>query len=378
VEVFDYTFSEDCRVDDTKLLTVTRESLDATNGYYRANKGRYFAETYGAVGRSRDLAYAHFWQPGDSTVETVLVINPFGTPIAPRHAATAMTRLVNGDLSPAEAKAVEPNDANKLLQARFFYDTMRQAQLTDESGKSLPLIVISSPSLDHHSTLSRSERKDVSRGDFTPFAYRALEVVHNSGYNRIHAAGYSLGTIAARAVQLAGRQDIDVLSGNYVGDAPHFKQRRPIRPLPLGILKPYMLDSMGTPYEGNWATANGLQPRKDGAERGESYSLRHWFGNGNQWVNLAIARGLSRDGFSDALNYMNKNRIPTSVSWSESKLMKGFETYINTQPDALELAGRGLLQLFRAKNAPHISGENPVYLTDVMVRSLLFAQSKNQ
>jgi hypothetical protein len=93
---------------------------------------------------------------------------------------------------------------------------------------------------------------------------------------------------------------------------------------------------------------------------------------------LAIARGLSRDGFSDALNYMNKNRIPTSVSWSESKLMKGFETYINTQPDALELAGRGLLQLFRAKNAPHISGENPVYLTDVMVRSLLFAQSKNQ
>src|SRR5437016_1628580 len=138
-----------------------------------------------------------------------------------------------------------------LWKFLFFYDTMRQAGLTDESGKSLPLIVIASPSLDHHSTLNRNERKSVSQGDFSPLAYRALEVVHNSGYNRIHAAGYSLGTIAARVVQLAGRQDIDVLSGNYVGDAPHFKQRHPVTPLPLGILKPYMLDSRGTPYEGN-------------------------------------------------------------------------------------------------------------------------------
>jgi hypothetical protein len=285
-----------------------------------------------------------------------------------------MTRYVSGDASKELRKNVEPNDANKLLQARFLYDTLQAAGVTDEKGKYIPLIVMSSPSLDHRSRLSHRERKAVSRGDFAPFATRALETVRRNGYNRIHAAGYSMGTIAARAVELAGSKDLDVLSGSYVGDAPHFKNRHPRHPLPLGILLPYMTDSAGTPYAGNWATANGLQPRKEGAEQGESYSPMHMFGNHNQLVNLAIGKGLSRNGFSAALAYMNNQSIPTTVSWSESKLMRGFESYITSQPDALELAGNGLLKLFRAKDAPHISGENPVFLTDVMVRSLLFAQ----
>lgn len=374
-EVFDYSFDLNCKVDEDALLGVTRTSLQATNRYYAINPRRYFEETYAATHRNSDVAYAHFWQPGDSTTDTVLVINPFGTPIYPRHTADQMARRITGDLGTEETKKVEPNDANKLLQGRFFYDTMRRAGITDTSGRSLPLTVISSPSLDHHSTLDRSERKQVAGGDFTPFAKRALDVVRHYNYNRIHAAGYSLGTIAASAVELAGERDIDVLSGNYVGDAPHFRQRHPIRPLPLGILRPYMFDSLGTPYKGNWASANGLLPRADGVNSGESYSLGHWAGNGNALVNLAIAKGLSVDGLSKVLGYMNTHRIPTTISWSESKLMQGFEDYITAQPDAKELAANGLLKLFRAKNAPHISGENPVFLTDVMVRSLLFAQT---
>jgi hypothetical protein len=252
---------------------------------------------------------------------------------------------------------------------------MRLAGVRDEAGDTMPIVVIASPSLDHRNTLTHQERKTVAHGDFEPFARRGLEITRKLGYNRIHAAGYSLGTIAARAVEIAGQHDIDVLSGNYVGDAPHFRDRHPRQPLPVGILRPYMLDSVGMGYENKWVSANGLLPRKEPADRGESYSLGNWFANGNALVNLAIAKGLSLDGFSHTLQYMKQQRIPTTVSWSESKLMKGFEDYLVVQPDAGELAKNGLLRLFCARKAPHLSGENPVFLTDVMVRSMLFAQS---
>jgi hypothetical protein len=375
MNVYEYHFSSEARVADDNLLDATRYSLDATNGHYRANRRRYFGEAYSAIHRESEIPHAHFWQSGDSTDDVVLIINPFGTPIVPPHTAQDMAEYIASPKDSKKKYAANPNDANKLLQAKFLYDSMPFAEIKDGIGKNMPVIVVSSPSLDHRTTLDRRERHAISSGDFSPMANRALDIAMLYNYNRIHAAGYSLCTIAARAVELAGGKDFDVLSGNYVGDAPNFKSRRPVQPLPLGILLPYMFDAGTKKFENNWAAANGLLPRKEGQERGESYSLRHWFGNGNALANLAIAKGLSRNRFSETLDYMTTHGIPTAVSWSDSRLMRGFSEYIEGQPSAVELAGRGLLKLFRAKEAPHISGENPVFLTDVMLRSLKFAQA---
>ncbi len=373
-----YYFDRSCHVDPDSLLPVTVESLELTNRSYRTDRAGYILETYGAVHRTEEgLPYGHYRRRGDSQTDVVLSINPFGTPIAPRHSAEEMAAYVEDREATEVPEGVEPNDANKLLQGRFFHDTLKVAEATDEVGEYIPVIYVGEPSLDHTSPLNKNERGLVAQGDFTPFAARTLDIVRRHGYSRIYAAGYSMGTIAASAVRLAGEKGIDVLAGCYVGDAPHFKDRHPRQPFPFALLLPYMFDSVGSGYKGDWI-ADGPEPRLDIARNGEGYNaFGHWFGNGNLKANLAIGKGLSRAGLPATLAYMSQNKIPTTISWSESKLMKGFEDFIYQDPSADQLAVDGLIKLFCARKAPHISGENQVFLTDVMLRSILFAQEQN-
>lgn len=371
----DYFFDKECHVNRDTLHPLTLESRELSNFNYRRNRRGYIYETYEVVHTTQEgLPYAHFWRPGDSSTDVVLIMNPFGTPIKPRHSAEAMAAYIEDREAAEVPEGVEPNDANKLLQGRFLYDTLKLAGLTDPEGNHLPVLVITAPSLDHTSPLDKKGRQAVIKGDFSPFARRALEIVRRAGYQRIYAAGYSLGTIAASAVRLAGKEGIDVLAGCYVGDAPNFKTRRPRKPLPLRILFPYALDSFGLDYQGPWI-ADGPEPRLDIARNGESYNaVGHWFGNGNFLVNRAIGIGLSIKQLPDTLDYMKRHKIPTTISWSESRLMRGFESFINQDVSAEQLAHDGLLRLFCARKAPHISGENQVFLTDVMLRSIIFAR----
>jgi hypothetical protein len=374
----DYRFDEACHVDFDTLHPFTLDSLYLTNQLYASNRGAYIASVYSAVHRTEEgLPYAHYHKPGDSKTDAWLILNPFGTPIAPRHEAAEMIENVVDRTLTKTPDNVQPNDANKLLQGQFLYETAELAGITDIEGRTVSGIVVSSPSLDHKSPLNKDERKAVARGDFGPFAIRALDIVRSLGYGRIYAAGYSMGSIAGSAVRLAGTRSIDVLAGCYIGDAPNFKKRRPRNPLPLGILYPYMFDSIGSKYKGDWIS-DGPDPRTDIARNGEGYdAIGHWFRNGNFKVNISIGKGLSRDGLTDTLDYMHRHDIPTTLSWSESKLMRGFEDYLNDSVPAQLLAANGILKTFRAVDAPHISGENQVFLTDVMLRSLLFANGRN-
>lgn len=374
--IHDYYFMEDCRVKTECLLPETIESLEKTNAEYSSDRAFYIRETYDSIQHTQEgLPFAYFRKDGDSQTDAVLIINPFGTPIAPRHSVEMMAEYVSDRKAEKKPESIEPNDANKLLQARFLKDSMDRLGFTDSEGRYLPLVVMSSPSKDHKSPLSKNERQIVATGDFSPFAKRALETVTSLGYGRIYAAGYSMGSIAANVVGSAEAHNVDILAGCYIGDAPNFKDRFIKRPVPLSLLLPFMFDSVGSPYKGDWIN-DGPEPRIDIARNGESYdAIGHWFGNGNLAVNLATGIGLSRNRLKDTLKFMNNKNIPTAISWSESRLMKGFYDFVKGEQAAVCLAAKGLLNLSRARQAPHISGENQVFLTDVMLRAMKFAQT---
>jgi hypothetical protein len=375
----DYIFDKQCHVDLQALDSDTIESRERTNAAYLKDRGAYLRSTYAALRQTIDCQpLALFCGADDSPTDLLLAFNPFGTPIAPDHSVEDMVDYVNDRGAKKTPKNIEPNDINKLLQARFLYDTLDVAGITDDEGRRLPVAYFSAPSMDHTSPITAKERRKIARGDLSPMAARPLEYVRNLGFNRLYVAGYSLGAIAAGAVRLAGDRDMEVLAGCFVGDAPNFKNRYPRRPLPFGAMVPYMADSLFYGYEGDWIN-DAPEPRRDIARNGESYdALGHWFTNGNFKVNLAIGQALSRKKLPETLVYMSDNHIPTAISWSESRLMKGFEEFINNEPSAEQLAMDGLLALYCARRAPHLSGENPLFLTDVMLRSVKFARASTR
>lgn len=90
--------------------------------------------------------------------------------------------------------------ANMLVRAEFIREVAKQAEVRDEDGKLLPVIMLASPGL-HGSRLklSNGEKKQLRKGELGPAAKEYLNAVSALEYGRVALLGASQGADMAIA-----------------------------------------------------------------------------------------------------------------------------------------------------------------------------------
>jgi hypothetical protein len=129
------------------------------------------------------IEYGEWREEGDSDTDVIAMFSTFATRI----------------------------DSNMQLRGEFCNRVFRQAGLTDQAGKPLPLIFFGAPAGNARYPLSHEQRKIVASGDLGPAAAAQLELLKRKGYGRAALLGFSQGgSMSAAGARVAHEQDMDI------------------------------------------------------------------------------------------------------------------------------------------------------------------------
>lgn len=368
----DYQFN-DSRIDSATLLPETLESLERYDFEYRQNELGYFQrlesklKSYSAregsvlTGRrDADILYAKAGDVGDSSNEAVLWHNAWAQSVTPRSTSEDI-------FEHAESKTgidADSNSWNKLILADFMYFTLRHAGIRDSSGDSMPVISIPSPSLDRRGFSAKSRANPLGK-----LAIAAIDLCHIEDVRSIHAGGVSQGAAVSAEFVKRNKGHFDTKSV-FLGELPNAVRRY----LP-GFGKDYLTDGGG--IEGDY-TEDGPAPRREIVKGKESsHMLKQVAGNGNIGTNWRLVRDMRRGGVSDSLRSLAERGLPTTLEYGTSSKVSAGVPELVYQPSMCQLKHKGLLQMLRAVNGPHIHSEHIVQTTDAVLRSMKFSQQSS-
>ncbi len=371
----DYIF-HDSRVDESTLLPETLDALEEYNFNYMQNKAGYFEELESSIWsywlnesgamrgarKGADMFYAKITDTGASKDEALVWHNAWAQSVAPRPRPGASEVIVE-HIKTETGNNADSNSWNKLILADFMQFTLKQAGITDEAGDSLPVISIPSPSLDRRGFSGKSSETPLGK-----LAISAIDLCHREDIRTIHVGGVSQGAAVSAKVVDLGWGQFGIKSA-FLGELPNAVRRSPI-----SFAKSYLTD--GKDIKGNYAE-DGPAPRTSivrGSE--DSHMLAQVARNNNLIANLRLANDMGRGRFVETIGSFASQKVPMTLEYGDmSEVSAGVEELLY-QPLMCRLKCQGLLQMLRAKNAPHLHSEHIVQTTDAVLRSMKFAKGE--
>lgn len=367
----EYAF-DDSRVDRSTLLPETLDALDRYNfdyklnplGYFRRLESKaksYYAEEAVALSGKRDGAdmhYAKVDEAGCSSEEAIVWHNDWAQSVTPRTDAEGILEHIESDTG----TGADSNSWNKLILADFMYFTLKHAGVRDDNGDTIPVLSIPSPSLDR-----RGFGVESKEGPLARLAIAGRDLCHTERLRSIYTGGVSQG--AAVTAYLAGHsQDHFGRKNVFLGELPNASKRMLV---PFGVS--YMTDGGG--IEGDY-TEDGPAPRKKMIKGGENtHMLAQIAGNSNLLANLRLAKDMSRGEVAASIDGIAEAKIPLTLEYGDRSRISAAAPDMALRPMVSQLNKKGLLQILKAVNAPHIHSEHIAQTTDAMLRSVKFARS---
>lgn len=362
------------------------ELLERENAVYQADKAGYFDELVEAVRAPVTPGgpkYAVISEPGSSKNTAMVFTLPFCNPLTPdyksgRHAAAALKNNFT--------KGFDSNTANNLIKHGFTFDVMKALGIRDGEGKTIPVVIVSSDSVDYQPSLSRKQKKAQKKGDLSVYADNAEAVLEHEGYGCVHVGGYSQGASVGHAM-LARSTNLDVVSAT-LAEMTTYKDRSTGE-----LAKNYLLDKpapkneSGIKSEGKW-TESGPESRREleSIQNRAMVTMAQTIALKGAWrTALALRHGTMQ---ADLITAVQKRGgvFPLSIGWNgtssithdiEDRLIR---PYPNEALDPFRAAK--MLRLAKAigheaAGAPHLAGESPLYYALLMGQSVAWATQKS-
>ncbi len=348
-------------------LEVSLERFD--DEYKKADPEEFFSnKIYNSIHESENglPPYALFKSEGDSDAYVAVTQTPFGTGVTPRDSLDKVLSFINTPVD--ERKNLKPeqrinsNALNTVIKSALLYHFNRETEIMAPDGKPLPLLVTAGPGVEYKSDLLKEENLQVSQGDFTPYAKRALLVVDHIGFIGVLPYGYSRGAaVTADMIGLATRSCNEVI-GSVVVETPNYREKS----------FPTFVKEYGSDFEANtkpedvsgtWID-DGPTPRLDIHPGSTEQWQDNLYKNGNLHANIRSARGLTKGAYilPNIVSAVNRG-IPVAVGYGEVSAITGsdFEKTLQKNEDIKRIATSGLLKILAARGmAPHSFGENYV------------------
>lgn len=368
----EYIFN-DSRIDESTLLPETLDALQRYDFDYRQNELGYFQrlesklKSYSAregsvlIGRRKqaDMVYAKAGEPQDSREDAVLWHNSWGQSVAPRSDSDEIFEHASSE----SGTGADSNSWNKLILADFMYFALKHAGIRDKTGDALPVISIPSPSLDRRGFTAKSKANPLGK-----LAIAAINLGRIENVKQVHAGGVSQGASVSAELAKRGQGHFSIESV-FLGELPNAVTRY----LPR-FGKDYLTD--GSNIEGDY-TEDGPASRREIAKGKESSRmLRQVAGNGNIRTNWRLVKDMRRGGVSGFFDSFAERKLPTTIEYGTYSNVSAGVPELFYQPEC-SLKDKGLLQILKAVNAPHIHSEHIVQTIDAMLRSVKFARDSN-
>ena len=322
---------------------------------------------------------------GSSETDVVLLQTPYANRVMPVGSARDVNAYIAGDVS--LANKINSNSWNMAIKHYFLHEVIKTASVHDTEGKTLPIMVIPSPSGDHKRKYNGTCNANIRDGNFSPYALDSLDAVRDAGYNRIHLIGYSLGAMVARSiVEKASFKNIDVsnvtlaepaLIGGLLKTVKAYTNIGERQPSPEPIASTDE-QKIGTWTDGSPKLITNLDATPAG-----------WINNITSAPknNLDLLIGLAKpEKFKDFIKSdigkqpgKTNGLMPVTLAYSAfSRMSVGFEELISESPALATLKKLRLLQVLRADGHiaikdQHGFGEHHPYYADMMARGIIFA-----
>lgn len=323
-----------------------------------------------------------------SETDVILLQTPYANRVTPVGSADDVRNYINGDTS--IATRINSNSWNMATKHYFLHEVLKTAGICDVEGKTLPIMVLPSPSGDHNRKYNHVCNAQIRSGDFSPYALDSLDAVREAGYGRIQLIGYSLGAMFARSVvEKASFKNLDVSN--------------------VTMVEPTLVNGLWKTIKA-YTNIGDRQPSPDPIATTDEQKVGSWIdgspklitnltGTRSGWINnilsapknnLDLLLGLTKpEKFRDFIrNGIGKQPgqtnglMPVTLAYSAySRMSVGFEKLITESPALATLKKLQLLQILKADghNAikdQHGFGEHHLYYVDVMARGIVFGQKK--
>jgi pimeloyl-ACP methyl ester carboxylesterase len=190
--------------------------------------------------------------------------------------------------------------SNMLLRAEFLREVFKAANIRDDQGKLLPVIMIASPGVNGSNLkLKREDKKAIAQGELGPFAKELLRIVSEQEIGKVALLGFSQGAdVALAGARTAYSANLDVAAVS-IGDPAGVADRSFVR-----LLNDFRLSAPDLEERADKSGIRALRPARE--EKGEA---RRFFASLAYPLNrFAIVKGLGVNNFENRVQEIINER----------------------------------------------------------------------